>query len=441
MKQKTSLSKKLIYLFFLLSLFDGILRKWIVPGLSNIIMMAKVFLAVLIVFNGFRYYRYLSFWDKGLIWLGCITFLTTLLFGHGNLLVAIWGCLPLWLIPICVIMSRVLNHEDVIICGKILMYTAILNFLFTVLEFTQPLTSFINKGSEVDAQFSDMSVSELAGAFRPSGIFMHNSQSGAFLLLAFSFCLYFLYLKKNVVNRKVLYFAILSCTLTPIFTVSRTMVFYVLGMYIVYIIFSAKKGFLKRLILPAFILLGIVAISLNTKLGESAVSNMENRFDNASEATTNQNTSTVNGTVFDIINRTVVYNVEAILDPHTLDGKVPPFWGYGQGMSTQVGGKLLGIKTNAGFALAEWDGLRIVCESGVFLGCIIIFFRIGYSLRFLGRFRKSSPNKLSIFLYPAFFNMFYLMQTWGNAFFFCFAFICGGLYLASINKNNNFSKY
>lgn len=441
MKQKTASLKKLINLFLFLVLFDGILRKWIMPGLSNVIMMIKVIVAILIVFMGNRYYKYLTFWDKGLVFLGGISFLTALTFGHGNLTVAVWGCLPLWLIPVCVIISRSFNHEDILRCGKVLMYTAIVNFFITVIEFTQPITSFINSGTETesDSQLSNISISDLAGAFRPSGIFMHNSQSGAFLLLAFSFCLYFLYLKQPIVNKRTLYLALFSCTFTPIFTVSRTMVFFVLGMYIVYILFAVKKGILKRLILPSIIIVGIVAIFANTDIGETAVSNMQNRFQNASESTVGTNQNTVSGTIYDLINRTIVYNINAIVDPHTLDGDIPPFWGYGQGMSTQVGAKILGVKGHAGFILAEWDGLRIVCESGILLGWAIIFFRVGYFLRFLGRFRKSNSNKLSIFLYPAFCNMFYLMTTWGNAFFFCFGYICGGLYLASINKQNNFS--
>ena len=432
--------KKWIYLFVLLILYDGVFRKWLLPGMSNELMVLKILVAFFIIISGHRYLNRLTFWDWGLVILGTIGFLTTLIFGHGNITVALWGCLPFWLIPVCPIISKALNRKDIFIIMEIFVYTAIVNFFFTVFEFSQPLDSFINQESLENEELNDLSAGELAGLFRPSGIFIHNSQSCSFVLLAFSFCLYLYYSKGKTINKTALYLAMISCLLTPLFTVSRTMVFYVIGMILVFFYFSLAKGRLHKVFIP--ILIGLMALPLffSTQIGDSAVVNMLNRFENASLATTGENVSSGYGNLEDIFNRTVVYKLKAITDPHTLDGEVPPFFGFGQGMSTQVGGRLLGIKGHAGFALAEWDGLRIMCESGYLLGWLIIFFRLGYAFRFLGRFRRSNPNKLSIFLYPSFLVSFFVMNTWGNAFFFCFALLCGGLYLASINRKNEFGK-
>ena len=142
---------------------------------------------------------------------------------------------------------------------------------------------------------------------------------------------------------------------------------------------------------------------------------------------------TIEGTLLDLYYRNVVYNIEAIINPKTFDGETIPFWGYGQGMSTQVGGRLLGITENAGFALAEWDGLRIMCESGYFFGWTIIFIRMGYAFRYLFSIKtfKQKHNYLSLIILPAFLVTFYLLNNWGNLFLSNMSFLVGGIFLAS----------
>ena len=128
------------------------------------------------------------------------------------------------------------------------------------------------------------------------------------------------------------------------------------------------------------IIVGLMILSYVPSVNE-ALNSMSNRFTNASQSQFDDLT-TAEGTLKDLYNRNIVYNLRALIQPKTLDGEDVPFWGFGQGMSTQVGGRLLSINRNAGFSLAEWDGLRIMCESGMIFGWIIIFVRIGYAFRF-----------------------------------------------------------
>ena len=89
---------------------------------------------------------------------------------------------------------------------------------------------------------------------------------------------------------------------------------------------------------------------------------------------------------------------------------------------------------NSGFSLAEFDGLRIMCESGLLLGWSIIFLRLGYVLRFLIKAVRFKRQKyfLAFCLLPPFFISFYLLSNWGNIFSANMAFVIGGLFLASM---------
>ena len=180
-----------------------------------------------------------------------------------------------------------------------------------------------------------------------------------------------------------------------------------------------------------------------SKLGSSAINNVSKRFDEASRVQYGK-VSTSEGTLNDIFYRNIWYNVDAVLDPHTIDGNSIPFWGYGQGMSTQIGGKLLNVKSGrSGFALAEWDGLRIMCESGYILGWLILFIRLGYVFRFIPHlaFYKKENQFLTLSLFLPFLLSFYLLNTWGNVFLANYAFFAGGFFLSvSMNEKqiNNF---
>ena len=204
-----------------------------------------------------------------------------------------------------------------------------------------------------------------------------------------------------------------------------------------------KRKNLRILFKMSYVLIPILFIVTLSPVGNKAIDNLERRFTEASKVQSG-NISTTEGTLNDLWNRNVVYNVEALINPHTMDGNSIPFMGYGQGLSTQIGGKILNLKMGkSGFALAEWDGLRIMCESGYILGWLIIFIRLGYVFRFIPRlkFYRKKNQFLTICLFLPFLMSFYLLNTWGNLFVSNFAFLVGGLFL-SASKNeyqiNNF---
>ena len=430
----------LINIYIFLILYDGIFRKWVFPSLSSSIMALKQLVAVCIVLYGLKYINKMTGWEKSFAFIGFIVFLLTLLFGHGNIFVDIWGCLPYWFgLTVCFIIGKLLSVNDLYRLGKIIVYTSILNSILVIIQFQLPVSHILNSSeiNESMSRISDMSAADLAGAFRPSGIFIYNTGNTTFTLLAYSFILYFLFVKQKVLKRNMLFLSLVLVVLSSLCSASRTCVFYVLGMTLFFILTCLKGKSISKIIKFIAFSVPIVIIISFTSVGKKACDNLQNRFDNASESQYGEHHSTTDGTLNDIFDRTIKYNIGALIDPHPISKEDVPFFGFGQGMSTQVGAKLLNLgKGSSGFSLAEWDGLRIVCESGILFGWIIIYIRLGYVLRFCGYISRCRKRNycLPIILFPSFFLAFYLTSTWGNAFNANYAFLIGGLFLVA--KNN-----
>lgn len=433
-KERDNVIRTLIFAYVLTILFDGIFRKWILPDYSTPIMMVKQFIALAICGYGLPYFAKMSIWEKSFFAVGVMVFITTFLFGHQNIFVALYGCLPYWFgLPVCFIMGQVLNYTDLRKIARLVVRTSIINSLLLILQFNLPVTHWLNyQGGEMDVNIIGFTVSSLEGGFRPSGLFVYNSQNAMFQMLALSFMLFYLFLKSNNKHNRVIIPALILNILSLPFSVSRTNIFYQIGVVAFFIVFCLQKSRRVRVLKVSAIAIIILAILSSLPMVGSALRSINARFDNASEVQYGR-VSTTEGTIRDIWNRNVVYNFEALIDPHTIEGDEVPFWGYGQGMSTQVGGRLLGLHKNSGFSLAEWDGLRIMCESGLLFGWLIVFLRVGYAFRFLFRLRLMNQQHkyLSLMLMPSFLVSFYLLNNWGNLFQSNFAFLVGGLFLAA----------
>src|SRR5690554_6054219 len=110
-----SLLKKGVWAYFLLLIFEGALRKWFLPGLSTPLLIIRDPVALWLVFVA---------WKRGLLpsnWLlsafAIITILssiTSLLFGHGNFFVILYGArIFLIHIPLIFVIGVVFSKEDV----------------------------------------------------------------------------------------------------------------------------------------------------------------------------------------------------------------------------------------------------------------------------------------------------------------------------------------
>lgn len=430
----------LVYLYIYSIVFDGIFRKWLLPQYSSPIMAIKQVLAVLIFIYGCRYWKYFTKWEIGSLLIGFITFLTTLAFGHGNIYVALYGCLPFFFgIPLCLIISKILYKDDLIRIGKVFVFVLFVNSILIIAQYNLPITHILNYTAGDVERIEDYAISELAGGFRPMGIFYHNTHNSLFSLVALSFLLYFYFFRKGIVTKLFLIVVLVLDVVACVCSVSRTNIFLHIGLIAFFFLVISNFKTKRNFVLSIFIFLPIFYFFVQkTTFFTGAIENLENRFENASEAQY-ADESTLQGTLNDIWYRGIQYHVNAMINPKTFDGSTPPFWGFGQGMSTQIGGRILDVGgENSGFSLAEFDGLRIMCESGLLLGWFIVILRLGYVLRFFLKALHYKKRKqfMSYCLLPAFFVSFFLTTTWGNLFSANMTFVIGGLFLASQKDYN-----
>src|SRR5690554_2937496 len=84
--------KRGIWLYFLLLVFEGALRKWFLPGLATPLLIIRDPIALWLVFvtwkRGILPFNWVMF---TIILITIISFITTLLFGHGNFFVTLYG--------------------------------------------------------------------------------------------------------------------------------------------------------------------------------------------------------------------------------------------------------------------------------------------------------------------------------------------------------------
>ena len=402
-------------------------------------MVSKDFFSVLIVLAGYNQGVVKSKWADMSVILGVITFVLTLAFGHGNLLVALWGCKILWFgIPVCYVIKNVFQKEDIALVMKGTLVLTLVNAAVMLVQFVSPGYSWINRqpaGETIKDNLLGASAIEMAGMIRPSGIFAHTTQISLFCPFALGIILFYLFKNNKLpdlykVPKWLVLASMVAFAIVAICSVSRTIIFSSIAITLFVLFFFLKKNQSK--VLKFLFVAPVLGLLLyQVPLFQRGVENMTNRFDSAASST---NTSAAG----DFYNRIVEYNVNAIIEPRDFSGNLPPFFGHGQGLSTQVGGRIIGIgQKNSGFSLAEWDALRIMLESGYLFGWLIIFNRLGCVLsNFKVALRQYRRKRiLPLCLYGAFFVGFYFYTQWGNSFQLAFSCLCGGIFMA-ISKNN-----
>jgi membrane-associated HD superfamily phosphohydrolase len=159
-----------IWLYFLLWIFEGALRKWILPSLATPLLIVRDPIAIYIILRAF--YLNVKFVNPYIVFSIIFTLLSlsiTLTFGHGNLFVGLYGARIMMLhFPLIFIIGSVFTKEDVVKMGRVLLVINIVMTIIVYFQFSSPQTSFINigVGGEGSAGFSGA-----LGYSRPPGTF------------------------------------------------------------------------------------------------------------------------------------------------------------------------------------------------------------------------------------------------------------------------------
>jgi hypothetical protein len=416
--------KNAIWLYFFLLLFEGGLRKWVLPGLATPLLIVRDPIALWIIFQTSRMglFPKRNMYILGVVALTILSFYMSLIFGHGNLMVAVYGVrITLLHFPLIFVIGKLFTLKDVQKGGKRLLWISIPMTLLLAVQFYSPQSAFVNRG--VGGNMEGSGFSGAMGFFRASTTFSFTNGTSLFFGFLGAFIFYF-WVTPNVKINRLLLITSTSCLLAAIpLSISRGL-FFSLGVTLVFavVIFSNNiKGLVKFL----FMMVGTVLIMFiisQLSFIQTATMAFTERFTNA-----NASEGGVEGVFLD---RFLGGMIGALFSSTEL-----PFWGHGLGMGTNAGAQMM--KGRADFLISEGEWGRILGEMGLILGIFLVFARIYLGVNLL---RKSYREVASLNYLPwlllsfGFLNL--LQGQWAQPTSLGFSVIAVGFVIASMDNSS-----
>lgn len=387
MKNDFVLEKKIIWLYIILLIIEGGLRKWIFPTLSTPLLVIRDPLVLMLVYLGLKKGLINNSYSKVSIIISFISILVSLTIPSEKLPVIIFGArIFLLYFPAIFIVSIILTKEDLYKICRFFIYVSIPMTIIVILQYYSPQTSFINRG--VGGNIEGSGFGGAMGYYRPSGIFSFTQGYVMFQSFIFTFILLYKFVKEPQltvpINRNIINLAFGMFLVTIPLSISRALLFQVIIIFLFLllgIIFTkkSKKNFFTFVLSLSFIIL----VLLQFEQFQLLLKVFETRFINAESSEGNVIEGTIGNRWFG-----------AMIRPWNLD---VPLFGNGIGTGTRVGLSFIPSKT-----ITDEDWTRIIYESGYILGGIYILLRLFLTFEILVRsirkFTKTKDIQLLLFL-------------------------------------------
>jgi len=416
-QQARRLIRNLIWLYIVLWLTEGALRRWFLPGLASPLLLVRDPLVVVIycIAVANNLFPRNAFVTYGAL-LAALSFANAVLLGHGNFFVALFGVRCDFLhIPLIFIMGRVLHREDLIAmakmaCGLAIPYTALL-----VAQFYEPQDAWVNRG--VGGNLEGAGFTGALDRFRPPGTFSFISgPSQLYPLLT------------------ACWFALLILRRLPVWLMIAAG-----GAILVAIPISISRMFFLSVAIVAAVGLGALFVGgrfsmrLVAQFAFAAVilawlaTQLTVFHDGMAAFNARWQTATTDAGGFQ----------EAIVD-RALNDLFGSFGGVslsglGTGFSTNVGQKVLTTEVGFGASESEWG--RLLYDNGVLLGGLMVCYRVALAgtvvFAAFKAWRRRSPFGL---LFAAACFLMVLNGPWGQTTTLGSAIIGAGLTLAASAK-------
>src|SRR5258706_9102682 len=189
------LIKGLIWLYFWLLIFEGVLRKWVLPAYANPLLIVRdpvviTIYCLAILCRVFPWNRFVFV----IIILAVVSFTASMVFGHQNLKVALFGIHTNFLhLPLIFLIARVFNFDDVKQIGKWILILSIPMAILMIKQFQAPPHDVLVQG--VDGAFVQIG-GLIGGKIRPPGTFSFVTGPVSYFALAAAFLIYGVIQKK-----------------------------------------------------------------------------------------------------------------------------------------------------------------------------------------------------------------------------------------------------
>ena len=411
--------KKGIWVYFVLLISEGALRKWVLPGLSTPLLIVRDPVAIWLLIVAYRNGLFpLNNYVIAMVSIGVAAVFTALMVGHHSLLVAIYGArILLFHFPLIFLIGKIFDREDVLQLGRIVLWMAIPMFALITLQFYSPQSDFVNKGIGSDSLGGGFSGA--LGYYRPPGTFSFTTGNTQFWSLVGVFVIYF-WLNLAQINRILLTAATVALVASIPLSISRGLLIQiVLSIIFAFASISRTPRLLGRMLVAIVGLVVIVALLSNLSFFKNAIGVLTSRFDDAS-----QSEGTINDT---IVNRIGAGILEPFENPDF------PFFGFGIGMGTNAGARLLVGRSDV-FLIAEGEWGRLIGEMGAFFGLAAIGLRLHMSFRMLiESYKRLKINNLLSWIMVSVSLQAVAQGQWAQPTALGFGIVMGGLTIAAMN--------
>ena len=362
-EENLRLLKKGVWLYFYLLLFEGALRKWVLPGLATPLLIIRDPLAIYLIFRYFIYEGIKPNFYISFVWmLSILSLALTLILGHGNISVALFGFrITVLHFPLIFIIGQVFNKKDVLKMGKILLWISIGMTILVAIQFFSPQSAWVNRGIGGDVEGSGFAGA--SGFYRVPGTFSFTNGLSLFYGLAGSFILYFWVAARRLkLNKALLVAATIALLVAIPLSLSRSVIFQVIiSLLFLFTIVGRDHRTLGKISGTLILGLFLIVLLQNFTFMEAPTNALQERFIIANES----EGGFVEGTLVD---RFLGGTFGIFINPEI------SFWGAGLGMGTQVGSKLL-VGERGIYLIAEGEWGRLVGEMGFLVGALVIIIR------------------------------------------------------------------
>jgi hypothetical protein len=363
--------RQLIWLYLWLLLTEGVLRKWVIARFSDPLLLVRDPVVLGIYYYAIRAHVFpRNFWVSSLWVLGFLSLVATILFARFSLIsgyvptiplleVTLYGMRTNFLhLPIIFIMASVFDEDDVKKFGWWILVLMVPMGLLMAAQFKASPDSFINRTAGL-GEAEQLTAG--GGKIRPPGTFSFISGPVFYMSASAAFLIYGA-LRRTVYKNWLLISSGVALAIGIFISGSKSSVASVLLVVFALIAIlivrpRAVNKFGWTLIIGV---VGAITVS-RLPIFKEGFQILSDRFASAAEAA---DTTIIRGTV----DRVISDFTEGFKNMNSF-----PLFGYGIGIGTNVGGRIL-IGRPA-FLLAESEWTRVLAESGPILGLPFLIWR------------------------------------------------------------------
>lgn len=406
--------KILIWLYLVLLIFEGSLRKWVLPGLSAPLLVVRD--PVLLGIYAFSLSQG-SFPNNGALrlvgFLAVASGALAMVLGHGNLVVTLFGIRADYLhLPLVWIMGSVLTRRDLLWMGAFVMVIALPNTLLMVKQYNAAPDDWYNWGA------GGAGTGQINGSgehVRPAGFFSFISGPASLYPLVMAFAVYCLLGTQHLLRIVAIGAAVATAVAIPV-SISRSVFLSVVIVAITGIMCAVVSGKIATNTVKVAVLVGVLAIAIpRIPVFHDALQSFTDRWELATE---------------DVKTDIGWRWASTFLEAFEAMGWAP-FFGNGVGSGTNVAAGVAAGNQSMFFGEGEWG--RAVGELGPVVGFTFLGFRTWLTAYLvvlaLGSWKKYS-DPLSLLLCSAG-GMWILIGQWGIPTSHGFAIFGAGLMLAA----------